>query len=67
MKQLLKHIDKIGDSVWFMTIGLIGIPFWLYSEQNSRFVYWMLASYLYIGVIKDFLKAIIKKLKKKDE
>ncbi len=63
MKKLLKYLNKtIRDSIWFMSIGLICIPFWLYAMQNNKLVYWVLALFLYLGVIKDFLKAVIKKL-----
>ncbi len=62
MKKLFKCLDKIMCSVWVMSIGLICIPFWLYSQQNNKFVYWSLASFLYLIIIIDFLKAVIKKL-----
>ena len=44
---------------------VIAVPFMFYSYQDIKFVYWLMAIYLYIGVISDFLKAIIKKLEKK--
>ncbi len=67
MNKLIKYLDKIGDSVWFMTIGLLIMPFWLYSMQNNKIVYWLLALFLYIDIVKDFLKVVIKKLTEKYE
>ncbi len=61
MKKLYNKFNKMVESLWFMTIGLITVPFFLCSSQNNKYVYWALALMFYIRIIKDFLKALIRK------
>ncbi len=67
MNKLYNKIKIFTDSFWFMLYLIITVPFMFYYCQDIKFVYWIMAIFLYIDIIKDFLKAIIKKLEKKIE
>jgi len=53
--------DKIIGSLWFTTFFLIFIPIGIYSGQNNKFTYWVLASYMMMEVISDFIQSVTNK------
>ena len=55
----MNYVNYILESVWFMGIVLVSVPFVLYSFKYDKRIYWFLAAFFYLYVIIDFLEALL--------